>query len=270
MTVVRAAGDAFMRRSPPGLSLARVEDIDGPIRMRLYRPSLAGALPIMLFIHGGGFIGGGIDTHDAMARTLAKAAGAIVASVHYRLAPEHPWPAAEVDCWAALRFLIDTPPARVDPLRIALAGDSAGAQLALATAIEARNQGIALRYLALLYPLIDPDCATESASRFADGPILSLDGMRWCWECYDPAHMAPKLLDADLGGLPPTTIVLGSADPLHDEGLMLAQALRAAGVAVRCRTYSGMVHGFAGMPHVTPWADEALSVLSNDIAEAVA
>lgn len=242
--------------------MAAVEDLQvHHVPIRRYRPTTGPHPATIVFIHGGGFVWGSIDTHDAMARTLAKESGAVVLSVGYRLAPEHGWKDAAEDCWSALEFAAETAPDD-----ISLAGDSAGAQLALSTAMNAGQRGLPLRSLGLLYPFLDPECGSESAHRFADGPILSLEGMRWFWDCASAKGAPPRLLDSNLKGLPPTSIIVGEADPLHDEGVLLAERLSKAGVAVRLHSYSGMIHGFAGMPHLTPMAGRALRQLAQDLA----
>lgn len=262
IAVIRAAADTWMRQVPPGPEMAEVEELQvGQVPIRRYQPTTGAGPATIVFIHGGGFVWGSIDTHDAMARTLAAESGAVVLSVGYRLAPEHGWHDAAEDCWTALNFAVESATGG-----ISLAGDSAGAQLALASALKAGRQGLPLRSLGLLYPFLDPECGSESARRFADGPVLSLEGMRWFWDCASAKEAPPRLLDSNLKGLPPTSLIVGEADPLHDEGVLLAQRLNHAGVPVRLRSYAGMIHGFAGMPHLTPMAARALRQLAQDLA----
>lgn len=270
---IRAAANAVMMRAPPGPPVAHVEDLSapgpaGPIPLRLYRPA-AGSSPLVLFVHGGGFVYGNLDTHDAMARTLAVESECALLSVDYRLAPEAPFPAARDDCVAVLDWLASGPIDGIDTARIALCGDSAGAQIALSAALAVARRG-PLKHLALLYPFLDPTCGTASAHRLAAGPVLSREAMIWFWECYGGEHPPLNVLDAELAGLPPVSIIVGDADPLHDEGEALATRLAAAGVAVRLRRYAGMVHGFAGLPTLTPVAGEALSAMASDLKTALA
>ena len=276
----RAAANRFMAMAPAP-SVHALHDVEAgkdgcPVRIRLTRPSNAAELPLLLFVHGGGFILGNLDSHDSMARTLALRTNAVVASVDYRLAPEHPFPAAIEDCTASLAWLHSSAAALgIDGSRIAVAGDSAGGQLAIVTALWARVGGIKLRHLALLYPLLDPTMRHDSMDRLGKDYMLTREFVAWAWEAYGAAgeHDGEPmfdLADASIDGLPATTIVTAQYDPLRDEGDAFAARLRAAGIAVEQRCFEGMIHGFAGLPHITPRANEALDWVGAKISEALA
>ena len=253
-----------------------VQGAEGAIRARLYRPSAAGDLPLIVFFHGGGFVICDIDVYDDLCRLLANASGCAVVSVEYRLAPEVPFPGPLEDCYSALRHLAQQGEALgIDPLRLAVAGDSAGGNLATATAQLARERGgPSLRYQALLYPALDPACDSASMRAFAEGYLLSRAAMRWYWSCYltapaDAANPLAAPLRARLAGLPPATVITGEFDPLRDEGEAYVDQLRAAGVAVVGRRYLGMIHGFASLPHVTAVANHALIDIATDLRAAL-
>lgn len=247
---------------PEGLSVETV-DIGSPCRpllLRDYRPPFAAPGAILL-IHGGGFVIGSLDTHDALCRTLALASGRRVVAVAYRLAPEAPFPAARDDCRAALAWLetdADGP--------IALCGDSAGGHLATRTALDARAGGKVVAALGLLYPVVDPGCAGASWDAYGEGHVLTRDWMRWAWAAYlagaDPADPCFAVLHDDLSRLPPTLVVTAGCDPLRDEGEALVPAIVAAGGRGELRRMDGMIHGFASLPMLTPRADEAINVLA--------
>lgn len=259
IAVMRSAANRFMAQAPrppihatANLSVAGPA---GPLAVRLHRPSNAPELPVILFCHGGGFLFGDLDTHDAMCRSLANAARAAVVAVEYRLAPEHRFPAALDDCRAALRWIGDAAAALgLDPDRVAIAGDSAGGHLAVHTALADRP----VRHVAMLYPLLDPMCGSPSARALAEGYMLTRSFIQWAWENYAPGARA-DLPDAALAAIPGATIVTAGFDPLRDEGEAFAARLEAAGVAVARHRYPRMIHGFAGMPQFTPVAEEALA-----------
>jgi acetyl esterase len=239
--------------------VARVEDRTAPgpagdIPLRLYAPEGGEPRPAIAYFHGGGFVIGSIDTHDAVCRALANATGAVVASVGYRLAPEHRYPAAAEDCWAATRFLAEQGEAiGVDPRRIAVAGDSAGGNLAAVTALLARERGPALRFQLLVYPVADFRFDTPSYRESGEGYFLTETMMRWFWDQYleEPRQgeepTASPLRAKDLSGLPPALVVTAEYDPLRDEGEAYAARLREAGVPVELRRWPGQIHGFVSM-----------------------
>ncbi len=243
-----------------------IEGPGGPLRLRVYRPQcVSNPLPIALYFHGGGFACGPVEGHDNVCRTLAQRAGTLVVSVDYRLAPEAKFPAANEDALAALRWVhahADTLGA--DATRIAVAGDSAGGNLATVLAHQARATGIALRHQLLFYPVTDAQFDTTSYRDFAQGYLLTLDMMQWYLRQYlpdpsaasDPA--ASPLRQNDLAGLPSATIIIAGFDPLRDEGRAYAQALRAAGVTVNLCEWPDQIHGFASMLGALDAAEEAL------------
>ncbi len=270
----RAAADGFLA-SAQGPALAAVCDytISSAAGLRFYRPSANRGLPVVVFIHGGGFVFGGLETHDALCRRLAVATGVAVASVRYRLAPEAAFPDPLDDCCDVVHWLHrHAAKLDIDEGRLALVGDSAGGQLATAAALLLSQQGVAMRHLGLFYPLIDPSCSSTSMTAF-DGLMLTRGFLRWCWEVYrSKAAEANPLFDlrrADLGRLPPVTLVTAEFDPLRDEGEMLADGLRAAGVPVAARCYPGMIHGFAGLPLAIPQANEAIGLMAGNLRAAL-
>src|SRR5690349_1549625 len=217
-----------------GPDVAGVHDVAiGPIPARVYAPEDPQAT--VVWFHGGGWVIGGLHTHDAMCRTLANAAQARVVSVAYRLAPEHRFPTALEDAWTALRWVAATYP----EAPLVVGGDSAGGNLAAVCALRARDRGgPALALQVLVYPITDHDLATRSYRERGDGPSLTRRAMEWFWDQYvpDPAQRAnpevSPLRAVDLSGLPPAVLVSAEHDPLLDEGRAYAQRLRDAGVAV--------------------------------------
>ena len=246
------------------------------VPLRLYRPIVSVALqPAILFLHGGGFVIGSLDSHDELCRELALRSGAVVVAVEYRLAPETIFPGALEDCRVALAWLHDAAEALgVDASRLAICGDSAGGNLAVGTALWARAQGIALRHVGLLYPALDPGCDSASAHTLGSGYILTRAFIQWFWKAYlgdegDPLDPRVAVATADLAGLPPISLATAEYDPLRDEDEAFARAARAAGIEVTARRYLGMIHGFASMPRTTPVAGRAIADLAADIARSM-
>jgi acetyl esterase len=253
--------------SGPGEAVAEVRELDvpgpgGPVRVRLFRPleriggeasraSGGGRLPLVAYLHGGGWVVGTLDAFDPVCRALANASGALIASIDYRLAPEHPFPAAPEDARATLRWLAaHADELGADPARLAIAGDSAGGNLAAVTARRVRDDGgPALRMQALIYPVCDSALNTPSYRENSSGFGLSAESMKRYWELYldgaDGRHPDASPLQADdLAGLPPAYVLTVRNDVLRDEGEAYARALEAAGVPVTLRRYDGAVHGF--------------------------
>ena len=230
----------------PGEEVGEVRDIEvtgagGPIPVRIYHPLDPGA-GVIAYFHGGGWVVGSIESFDTACRALANASGAIVASVAYRLAPEHRFPAALDDCIAVTRALAERHPG--EPL--AVAGDSAGGNLAIGVARRLRGR---LRAQALIYPVCDAGLNTPSYRDFKERYGLTAEGMRRYWNLYlDGADGfqpdASPLRAGDLSGLPPTFVLTAEFDVLRDEGEALAQKLRESGVDVTHRRYDGTIHGF--------------------------
>ncbi len=253
---------AATHRPPPAGMAVRdiaVAGPDGDVPVRLYRPANAGEMPgVILYMHGGGFVLGDLESSETVAWGLAEKTGAVVASVDYRLAPEHPFPAPFDDCLAVLRWLADMPAeAGIDGTRIAVAGDSAGGNLAAALTLAARDaRGPAICAQSLLYPCTGIDLALASYTHYAEGPGLSTASMVWFRDAYTPDATGladplawPAAAD-DLAGLPPAFVHSAEIDPIRDEGRVYASLLARAGVDVTYREAKGMIHGFA-RAHVT-------------------
>ena len=228
----------------------------GPVRVRVYCPHSAhAALPALVFYHGGGWVVGDIDSHDHLCRHLAFAGDVVVLSIDYRLAPEHPFPAAVDDCVAAFRWArAEAATLGIDPARIAVGGDSAGGNLAavVCLAAHAANEPMPAFQL-LVYPVVDFTADNASLRENATGYLLTRGALEQFYAWYlgpagrrDDWRVSPQLAPTHVG-LPPALIQTAEFDPLRDEGRRYADTLRAAGVAVEHRLYEGMVHGFARM-----------------------
>lgn len=248
-----------MTPPPPDVKLAEVRDLDCPgpagnIALRLYRPSEKEGLPVVMFFHGGGWVIGDLDTHDALCRQLAAFSGVAVVAVDYRLAPEHPYPAAYMDCYEASYWVRrNTKELGVDEGKIFVAGDSAGGNLAAAVALHTRHEGaFIIRGQVLIYPVLDCDFDTESYQENAEGYLLTRDAMRWFWDNYTndvsrtETYAAP-LRESAFRLLPPALIVTAEFDPLRDEGQAYASRLEESGVDTELAHYQGVIHGFVQM-----------------------
>ncbi len=240
----------------------------GPLRLRIYRPHGNGPFPLLVFFHGSGFVLCSLDTHDGMCRNLCAGAGCVVVSVDYRLAPEHKFPAPLDDCVFATRWAAQhADDLSADGSRIALAGDSAGGNLAAAAALRLRDEGgPALRGQLLIYPVTDYYTpGTPSYRENADGYGLTRDTMIWFWDHYlaDAADAtdpyASPLRAATVAQLPPALVVTAEFDPLRDEGEAYAAQLRAAGVVAPTSRWDGMNHGFFFWVGVVDKADAAMA-----------
>jgi acetyl esterase len=246
-----------------GTPVAEVQDRgvpgpDGEIPVRVYTPEGRGPHPALVYFHGGGFVIGGLETHDGTCRDLAAGAGCVVVSVDYRLAPEHPFPAAPEDCHAVTRWVAEhAGEIDVDASRIAVGGDSAGGNLAAVVSLLCRDRGgPALVHQLLVYPVTDHAFDTESYESNAEGYMLSRDLMRGFWGHYltrpeqGEDALASPLRAKDLTGVAPATLITAEFDPLRDEGEAYAQRLIAAGVPTRLTRYDGVFHGFFAMGSV--------------------
>jgi acetyl esterase len=258
------------RFPPPDLPLAEISDSfipgpAGPIAIRVYRVSAAADQPAIVYFHGGGFVIGSLSSHDGTCRRLAHGAGCTLISVDYRLAPEHKFPAAVDDSYAAAVWVAENAkPLKIDPSRIAVAGDSAGGNLAAVVALLARERGgPALCHQLLVYPVTDMAFKSESYVTNGDGYFLTRDMMGWFGDQYLPEGQAPDdpllspLYAADLSGLPPATVITAEYDPLRDEGEAYAKKLAQAGVPTELVRYDGVIHGFFSMNGMIDQADEA-------------
>jgi len=252
--------------------VARVEEITlagpaGAIPARLYAPASDGPLPCVLYFHGGGWVIMNLETHDAICRALANQARCAVVSVDYRLAPEHRFPAAADDCYAALVDVAKRGAALgVDASRLAVAGDSAGGNLAAAVALMARDRkGPALALQVLIYPAVDPACDSVSCKENADGYLLTLSAMHWFWGHYlgaerrvPNAYAAPIQADS-LRDLPRAYVITAEYDPLRDEGEAYAKRLEQSGVPTEHVRHDGTIHGFVGMADALDQGKQALA-----------
>lgn len=250
------------------------------LRVRVYRPRGAdGALPVTLYFHGGGFVLGDLEAYDAVCRQLCADSGVMVVSAAYRLAPEHPYPAAVEDCFAALGWVAEAIRGfGGDPARLAVAGDSAGAALAATTALMARDAGgPAIAFQLLVYPPAagGHDGAYPSRERHAAGPTLTRRTMDYFSRHYfGPTAKAPDwrgapLLAPSLADLPPTLLVLAAHDALRDEAMAYGEALGAAGNAVTVVEYHGLAHGFISMAGAVPAARLALAQMAQALKQAL-
>lgn len=251
-------------------ALPRVEDIAIPARdgtqlhARLYAPSTAQPLPVLLYLHGGGFTIGSVATHDTLCRELAFQAGCAVVSLDYRLAPEHKFPTAINDAWDALQWLHQQGQTLgLDSSCMAVGGDSAGGTLAAACALLARDAGLPLQLQLLIYPGTCAHQDTDSHLRYATGLVLEREGIHWFFNHYvrDAAdredwRFAP-LLAPDVEGVAPAFFCLAELDPLVDEGVQYADMLRMAGVPVELEIYKGVTHEFVKMGRAIAEARQA-------------
>ncbi|ORA39338.1 alpha/beta hydrolase [Mycobacterium aquaticum] len=242
---------------------------------RLYLPAEdSSELPLTVYYHGGGWLLGSIDSHDVATRLLANASGSAVLSVGYRRGPEARFPTAVNDAIDALNWASD--PAAglgVDHRRVAVAGDSAGGNLAGAVALHARDTGTPLCHQLLVYPVTTTDLTIGMDPEY-DGVMLERDELQWHQDNYLPGPDAmgdPRvnILGADLAGLPDATIILAECDPIRPQGERYAAALEAAGVPTRVHLTPGMVHGFFGLDEVFPTATEAMTFAGAQLAEAL-
>jgi acetyl esterase len=258
-------------------ALGRVENLFAPgpagdVPLRLYASEHAGLRPALVYFHGGGFVFGNLDTHDAVCRALAKASGAVVVAVDYRLAPEHKFPAAVDDSYAATKWVAaNAERLGIDASRIAVGGDSAGGNLATVIAMRCRDAGgPALAAQVLIYPVTDVSTfETGSHRELAEGYFLTRAGMEWFTGHYLASadhkrhpEVSP-LLAPNLSGLPPALIITAEFDPLRDEGEAYAQRLQQAGVPVTLTRYPGMIHGFVSMRGVLSGGRQAIQEAAN-------
>ena len=257
--------------------VASVENrfIPGPtadLPVRIYTPEGDGARGGIVFFHGSGWVIANIDISDAAVRSLANSTGCVVVSVNYQKAPEHPFPGPFDDCWAATTWVYaNAAELGIDPGRLAVAGDSAGGNLAAAVCLKARDEGgPPIVFQVLVYPALDRNWDTPSAHENAVGYGLQRETMRWFWNRYVPDEadgdnpLVSPLRAADLSGLPPAFIATAEFDPLRDDGEMYAERLAEAGVPVLVKRYDGMIHGFYWMLGAL---DQA-RILHDDIAGA--
>jgi acetyl esterase len=256
----RLASAALAALQGPPEPVGSVEDRtipgpDGGLPIRIYVPFGNGPFPVLVYFHGGGWVIGDIESSDGLCRILTNAAGCIVVSVDYRLAPEHPFPAAADDAYhATLWAATNASSFGADASRIAVGGDSAGGNLAAVVAQMARDRGkTAICFQLLIYPVIDAACNTPSYSENAEGYFLTRDAMQWFWNHYVPNDAdrnhpyASPLRASNLAGLPAALVITAEFDPLRDEGERYAESMSAAGTPVQLTRFDGMIHGFFAM-----------------------
>ena len=264
---------------PDRVTISHREIPVGPpqgLLVRTYTPmDMSGPMPVVVYFHGGGWVVADLDTYEAGAKALALKTGAVVVSVAYRLAPENPYPAAHDDAFAAYRWVTQNAASMMgDPDRIALAGESAGGNLAVATAIRAREEGVPMpSAIVSVYPVADGDVQSPSYDEYANAVPLNRPAMEWFFNNYAPdwrtrSYEYIDLVEADLSGLPPTTVINAQIDPLAAEGEDLANALEAAGVDVERRLYTGVTHEFFGMGAVLEQAVDAQEFAADRLKEA--
>lgn len=266
----------------PPEPVARVEDrrFPGPggeIPVRIYWPEGDGPLPALVYLHGGGWVLGSIVSTDSPCRTIANRGGCVVISVDYRLAPEHRFPAAAEDTYAAVRRVAENAAALgVDPARIAVGGSSAGGNLAAVASLMARDRGgPPIAYQVLIYPVTDYVFDTPSYHENAEGYMLTRNTMIWYWANYlgdeaDGRHPYASPARAEsLAGLPPALVITAEYDPLRDEGEAYARRLEEAGVPVTLRRYEGMIHGVLSRAGVLEGGRRALADLGDALRAAL-
>ena len=269
---------AFAALGGPGEPVASTEDREipgpaGPIPVRVYTPEGDPPFPVVVFFHGGGFVIGNRDSHDAVCRELTNAAEAVVVSVDYRLAPEHPFPAAPEDCFAATQW-VHAHAAELggDPARLAVAGDSAGGNLAAVVCLMARDAGgPSICAQVLVYPATELSMSHPSIEENGEGYLLTAEDMSWFMGHYQPDVDDPRaspLKAESHAGLPPALVITGEYDPLRDEGEAYADKLRAAGVPVVLSRYDGQIHGFFQLRSVIDAAGKAMDECARQLQEA--
>jgi acetyl esterase/lipase len=262
--------------TPPDLEINH-KVIPGPspegILVRIYKPKKGtGPLPVIVYFHGGGWVIAGLDTYEPSAKALADKAGAIVVSVAYRQAPENMFPAAHEDAFAAYDWVLNNAGTlNGDHDRVAVAGESAGGNLAVAVALMAKERGVALPvHILSVYPIADGDVQSPTYDLYADAVPLNRPLMEWFFDKYKPDWKSEQnplisLINADLSGLPPTTIINAEIDPLQHEGGVLAERMHAAGVEVTHKIYMGVTHEFFGMAAILEQAKQAQNLAASEL-----
>ncbi|WP_316799304.1 alpha/beta hydrolase [Pedobacter frigidisoli] len=252
-------------------------DVSGAkVHLRIYTPKAGnGPFPVIVYYHGGGFVIANLDVYNASAQGLAEQVNAVVVSVAYRLAPENKFPTAHNDSFAAYEWVVKhAADLKGDPAKIAVVGESAGGNLAANVSIAARDKKIMVPvHEVLVYPIAQADMNTESYKMYASAKPLNKPMMGWFTKHYlntmiEAQDPRMSLVNADLKGLPPTTIITAEIDPLHDDGVMLGNKLSAAGVKVNSRNYEGVTHEFFGMALLVPEAKAAQAYAAEQLKEA--
>ncbi|AWT57641.1 alpha/beta hydrolase [Mycolicibacterium smegmatis] len=281
MTVAayREAGEKLTALAGDVDTRCTVEEFTIPVRQgslaarRYHPPAAATALPGVVYLHGGAFVRGSLDTHDRLCRKLCVRGGIIVISAAYRLAPEDPFPRAHHDAVDATSWVSEHADALgIDPEALAVAGDSSGGALAASVALASRKNGPPIKAQGLLCPALDATMSSDSIERYKDGPFLTRDTLEWAYGMYIPdvddrhSSLASPLLTEDLAGAPPAVIVTAQVDPVVDDADRYGQRLAAAGVKVRVHEYEGMPHAFPLLAGVLDAGDHAITVFARELA----
>jgi acetyl esterase len=267
----RAVSKGLMAFGGPAEAVFEIADrvIPGPaglIPIRVYRPHPDAGRPGLVFFHGGGFVLCDLESHDRQCRALANASGFVVVAVDYRLAPEHKFPAAAEDAYAATQYVAThATELGIDPNRVAVGGDSAGGNLAAVVSLMSRDRGGAsLIFQMLIYPMVDVADESPSMQEYAEGHFLTRGALDWFARHYvrdradaENPYVSP-LRAADLEGLPPALVITAECDPVRDQGEAYARRLHEAGVQTELRRYDGMIHPFINLPGVIDTARTAL------------
>lgn len=276
---------SFYRAMNTEVSEAELDDVynltvpvkNAEVSIRVYQPKSSEPCPVVMYFHGGGWVIGDLNTHDSLCRELAYRTKAIVVAVDYRLAPEHPYPVATEDCYAATLFVAENASKwGGDASRLALAGDSAGGNLVAVVSQMIRDLGgPSICFQLLFYPVTDGSCERDSHHENGEGYLLTTRTMRWFWDQYCPVEKrhevrASPLLAQSLAGLPPTLVITAEFDILRDEGKAYGKALEDAGVKVESRCYDGVIHGFVHMYGLLPRGEEALQYAVKSLQKALA
>ncbi|MCK2219269.1 alpha/beta hydrolase [Actinomadura sp. ATCC 31491] len=273
---MRAAPDRYALHRGPLTTLPFVRDeVAEEVPIRIYRADPGDALlPVVVYFHDGGFVRGSVKRSDAMGRFLAVRTGAVVVSAGYRLAPEHPFPAAADDAWTVVRDIFARPAFYQSNGSVAVAGEGAGGNLAAVAAWQARDAGLRLAHQALACPVLDAAMELPSHRDYAKGYALPAAELAWLLDTYapgaDPAdpRLSPLRLP-DAAGLPPATVVTAEYDVVRDEGEAYARRLEEAGVPVECRRWDGALHGFTALPGLFDQGAEARDYLAARLKEAL-
>lgn len=279
ITAYREAGERLAALAGPPDDGCAVTDLTIPVRhgsvdARHYRPPGQTVGPAVLYLHGGGFVRGSLDSHDRLCRALCVRGGLGVVAVAYRLAPENRFPAAHDDALDALRWVSEhAGELSIDVTALAVAGDSSGGMLAAATALATRSGGPPLKAQGLVCPALDATMSSGSVDRYHGGPILTREALAWSYDQYIPgtddrrSARASPLFEENLADAPPAIIISAQIDPVADDARRYAAALAAAGVAVDTHEYAGMPHSFVLLTGVLEDGDHALTTFATGLAD---
>ncbi len=279
IAVYREAGEKLIALAGDVESRCEVDDFTIPVRhgvvaARRYRPPAAGsALPGVVYLHGGAFVRGSLDTHDRLCRKLCVRGELVVISVAYRLAPEDPFPRAHHDAADAFSWVSEhADDLGIDVEALAVAGDSSGGALAASVALASREQGPAVKAQGLLCPALDATMSSDSVERYVNGPFLTRAALEWAYDMYIPeiddrrSSLASPLLTQNLAGAPPAVIVSAQVDPVADDAHRYGERLAAAGIKVQTHEYEGMPHSFPLLAGVLDDGDHAITVFARELA----